>query len=489
METRADNVQEERAGLVALGLIMQLVGSIVAAYLVVRSLEEVLPYHLGLGPTRYFGDFYDFYDQENYDRAGLVSRAWHLPLLASLGIVRALLHRRAGGAILYRHRGRAGALHAYLAAALIHTGLCVAVFLQDRTSPTYQWSIAALLGAAWPMCLVVAATRPHFRRALRRGPAAMEDTAPDQLATLTIFLGLVGAMVALFVAYAGSERYWGDSPMGSNALVVIGVLLLVRAVVQLRSGLRVAGRATGASGPLATVRYVTVALVTSAFIGVGLVVHLSGVLRVDPVWMDGGHRFAQQFSSSVAAHLLAAYMVVVWPLLLQRFVEARKTATSSVAERSRPGSSLAALGWFLLAAGALQAAFGLLGLIADTTGMYIAWDWGNHSVYLVNSAPRSGLLQLLVAIPQIWTAVELLGATRRRRTAATAFAACGCLAMVVSGLDELHYLMRLIGAGFGSPSALVAYLQFAFPLLVPIATLVFVQHHLRRETPSQPVNR
>lgn len=249
METRADDVQEERAGLVALGLIMQLVGSIVAAYLVVRSLEEVLPYHLGLGPTRYFGDFYDFYDQENYDRAGLVSRAWHLPLLASLGIVRALLHRRAGGAILYRHRGRAGALHAYLAAALIHTGLCVAVFLQDRTSPTYQWSIAALLGAAWPMCLVVAATRPRFRRALRRGPAAMEDTAPDQLATLTIFLGLVGAMVALFVAYAGSERYWGDSPMGSNALVVIGVLLLVRAVVQLRSGLRVAGRATGASEP------------------------------------------------------------------------------------------------------------------------------------------------------------------------------------------------------------------------------------------------
>ena len=126
----------------------------------------------------------------------------------------------------------------------------------------------------------------------------------------------------------------------------------------------------------------------------------------------------------------------------------------------------------------------MLGLIAGAEGMHIAWNWAQFSEYLVGAAdpaPRSGWLALLVAIPRIWTALEILGNTGRRKAAATAFAACGSLALVLSNWGDLHYLGRLIGVGLPHPSVLLTHLQFAFPLVVPIATLVFVQHHLREE--------
>lgn len=490
METR-EGVREERAGLVSLGLIMQLVGSIVAAYLVARSLESLVPWLLGLGGTFHVGDFYDrffSYEEQWYQSHRVAAPAWHLTLVACLGIVRAVLHRSAGGAILYRRRGGLGTLYAYLAAAALHTGVCLAFLHHDATSATFQWSVVALLGTAWPLCLLVAATRARFRSALRAGPAATDATAPDEVATLSIFLGLVGAMAALFVIYASMES-WSSYFMtvSPKAVGAIGVLLLVRSLTQLGSGFRVAGRAAEADVPLATTRYVQVGLIASVLAGAVVVIHLTGSVHVSR-WYSGRY-FENTFAwQALATHAMVAYLIVLWPVLLCRFVRAHMAApTSSTIDAGQPRAALAALGWLLLAAGGVQVALALVAAIPATRGTEIAWDWVRHYDFSTGTTARSAWVQLLVAIPQIWTAIELLGATRRRRAAATAYAGCASLAIALSIWGDVNYLIRLISGGLSDPSVLLAYLQFAFPLIVPIATLVFVQHHLRRGGSSHAI--
>jgi len=475
MERRAEGTGEERAGLVSLGLIMQLAGSIVAAYLVALSLEPLLSW--------FFGESLRLRNYHQYVGRVVPTPAWHLWLLAGAAIIRALLHRRAGTAMLYRHRGALSALWMYLAAAFLHTGLCLALLHLDRSDPIYGLTIVALVGTAWPVCLLAAAARPGFRRALRGGPAATGETAPDEVATLTIFLGLVGAMVALFAVYASIEE---PDRYASWTITAIGLLLLVRAFAQLISGLRVAGRVPGESERLATAGYVRVGLIASILAGAALLIHLSGSLVTSAYEYDGyrGRHFAHHFhSSSLARHALIAYLIVLWPVLLRQFVKTRQamTTTSAVVSR-RPDAALGALGWCLLAVGALQLVLVLLGLFAGPNGPSIVWDWASHYDLAAEGGARPAWIQILVIITQIWTALELLGGTTRRRAAATAYAACASLAIILSIQGDMAFLMRTIGAGVQSPASLLTCFQIAFPLVVPIASLVFVQHHLRRET-------
>jgi hypothetical protein len=187
-------------------------------------------------------------------------------------------------------------------------------------------------------------------------------------------------------------------------------------------------------------------------------------------------------------HALVAYLLFLWPILLRRFLLARTDVATSIAATRRPAASLAALGWFLLGVAAVQLALAAVALVAGSHGTWLAWYWAQQ--YLdgpIHAVARSPWVQILMAVPQVWVALELLGGTRRRKTAATAFAVVATLATVYSIWGDLQYIMRLIGVGLRYPTILAAYFQVAFPLLVPIVTLVFVQHHLRKAGPVQTV--
>jgi hypothetical protein len=114
--------------------------------------------------------------------------------------------------------------------------------------------------------------------------------------------------------------------------------------------------------------------------------------------------------------------------------------------------------------------------------MWIATNWASQESEIVDpvTGPRSPWVQLLVAAPQLWVGLELLGATVRRRAAATAYAACATVAMIASIWADLECVMRLFGSNSFSYLPMAIFFQVAFLLIVPIATLVFVQHNLRR---------
>jgi hypothetical protein len=293
-------------------------------------------------------------------------------------------------------------------------------------------------------------------------------------------------MVSVFTVYMAMETFgaFGAETASSTALFVVAALLVVRSVAQLVGGLR--GRPVPAGG------YVWIGLVGAGVSALALAIHLEGTLFRANEWYTGpygGHRFDYRFSWPVLyAAFLAAYLLFVWPVLLRRFRTARKSApTSPTGESCRYRARLAALGWLLLIAGVLQLAFVILTQIDSKRGAGLVLGWASYSSSPTGTqfGSRSAWLQLLVIVPQLWTAVELLGASRRRRAAATIFAACASLATILAIWDDLTHLMRLIGTSIDHPTVLLAYLHVAFPLIVPIAALVFIQHGLRREASRQ----
>jgi len=477
MQRREGETGEDRAGLVSLGLVMQLVGSVMAAYLIAQSIEPLLDrvFFGNWFPRPGWGGYYN----PPYGPEVSSPPPWHLTLLAATGALRALLHRRAGSAILYRHQGAVSPLAVYVVAALAHTGLCVAIFAIDMSSATLLWSATAFIALAWPLCLLAAALRPRFRRALRGDPAAMNPGARDEVATLAIFLGLLGAMISLFALYAAIDSYQqlGLRPV---LLIVIASLLCLRAAALLRVGFRGAHRAGEPDESMATSFYVKVGLVTGGLAWMAILLHVNATLR------PSGNPYAMFDYVELGRDAMAGYLLFLWPLLLRRLARSRQGMPPATSPSPRSLASLRALGWLLLATGSLQAAFAVVSLVIGESRVAGLWGFLLQFQLFPGAGSRSPWLQLVVAAPQLWVAIELLHDTPRRRAAATVYAAGASVATALCIGTDMGYLIRIIAAGLPAASALVVYLPVAFPLLVPIATLVFVQHHLRRPAEIEP---
>lgn len=478
MDHRGEERGGARAGLVALGLIMELVGSVVAAYLIVQALESFLGGRAF--PAWYLTGYW--YDVTSHRVESASAPTWRLGIVAGVAILRALLHRRAGSAVLYRPERAVGAVTAYVAVALSHTVFCAVEFALDLDGRSLEWMVITGISIGWPIALLLAIRRPTFRRLLRVGPAACSVGATAQVGTLMAFLGLVGAFVSLFALYAAldSAPVWS---LSSSLLVALTGLLCVRSLVHIRVGFRLAGRGTGSNPSWDWSSYVKVGLVTSALAWGLILVLLSLLLRRPPSgYPSSGFRELTEGG-------MVVYLLFLWPLLLRRLERTR--AAAQVAER-RPRESaggLAALAWLLLAGGAVQVGLVLASALLGEVGATSFWARLIEAQVGGFRVPRGPGLQLLIALPQIWVAIELLRGSPLRGASATLYAACASIATVISIQDDMRYLMRAIANGLSQPKMLLGYLPIGFALLVPIAALVFVQHHLRREgAPSRVVS-
>jgi hypothetical protein len=475
MDRRGEERGEDRAGLVGLGLIMELVGSVVAAYLIVKTLEPVL--------DRVFrGLWYPKWEWQSlggHSERGSSAPPLHVALLAAIGVLRALMHRRAGSAVLYRPAGAASAVINYAAVALGHTALCLLAFRLHRDNQTFAWAVGACLSVGWPIALLIAVRRREIRGLLSTGPSATGASAPDQVGTLMVFLGMVGGLVALFALYAAIEGYTIWSWPASRLSIAVAALLCFRSVVHTRVGLRLAGREVGSSEPMNVASYVKAGLVTAALSWIAILVMLGGLFSPP----QGGLPPLEHLRLASAG--LAVYLLFVWPLLVHRLARARADAAEPVTTATRSSSGLPALGWLLLAAGAVQV--GVAGLWFLLGEDRLIWTMRSFVEPMSgDGVSRGPWLQLLIAVPQIWVALELLRGSARRRRAATVYAACASVATVVSIQADQHLLMKAIALGLPDPTGLAVYLPVAFWLLVPVATLVFVQAQLRREGAGAP---
>jgi MFS family permease len=188
---------------------------------------------------------------------------------------------------------------------------------------------------------------------------------------------------------------------------------------------------------------------------------------------------------------MITWVLLVWPLTVKRFFGERQFATMiddrAPSSQLSPDRGLPALGWLLLAFGVFALATGLaavlLGDFGDERALRRMSRGGNpmgQMMGLLGSAGgKSAWLGISVAVVQIWAGVELIRMTARYRLAGMVF---GVLACVVAAYVHLPTLGQLMKGGFAmvsNPLAGMAYASVAMALVVPVATLVFVQRKVR----------
>lgn len=373
-------------GLSSLGLIMQLAGSLAAALIA----------------------FFGFLALLILERAGFTMV---LLLLTTLGVVRSLMHRAAGTSLLYDPRPLSG-VRRYIVVALAHSALFSAVLISQEMATMRTAVAIGVALATWPLLLGAILRMPRMRRFEEEVPAP-EDKGFEGAAVLMTVLSLGGIGAGLlmlngFFMVPGSMR-------GMGVLVMLTMLLLLgRSITHLVAGI------TGLRNvPLDTAvervsQYANLGLV-SAFV-------TAGVLLI--MVMSASVGFVGVLGVAVMGWLLA-----IWPTALRRFFAERQFANllagdAAPIHRRAPDAGLTALGWLLLAIGAMMVSFAIVA-IGGASG-YVGDDLVSRTIgpLLWGGAWQTALVGLL----QLYAGFELVRMTQHHRITATV--ASGAIAAI-----------------------------------------------------------
>jgi hypothetical protein len=376
-------------GVCALGLIMQLAGTVAAALTLFVAAALWL--------------------------AGRVDHPLAAGLALGLCLVRARLHRRAGRALVYGGRADdpARAVTAYVGFGLAHAlAICVIASYAGHGQGSTAIALLAAL-ALWPLVVlamtVFAAPAVDADRRVVLG----EDRGLEGAAIVMTALGACGALStgAVLLVLGGLparhlEHGWGP------LVVLVFVLLLVRSALHVRAGLG-GLRARSFDRPVELVtRYVGFAAITAVCVG-GVLVLLA---------MAEGAPLVALASVAVASWLLFA-----WPAIVKRFFYHRQFTElldgDRVLHQRAPDAGTSALGWLLAGHATLVAALTILAVGAgrDPVGRIV----GGLVALCGPAIPTSpgGLVAsgAVVAL-EAACAVALIGARDHRRAIATLYA-------------------------------------------------------------------
>lgn len=380
-------------GLSSLGLLMGLVGSVMApltaAFLLVRYGE--------LDRLAQAGQPFD-------------GRWWFLLVMVT-GFVRGLVHRQAGIRLWRVVPGdppvMTGIGH-YLVASIAHATACVGFLrVQPGLSPVAPAAVGAM-ALAWPVTIGLVLRQRRFR-ALGPRPPLAEDSGFDGLAVMMAVLGFVGLLAAAALG-AVALSFPRRVPQTPLLLMFVGSLFM-RAALQLTTGVRaVQGRASASAPALRRYGELGTQLALAGGIALLMWTLLWGVDLV---------------AAAVAVAALLA--LLAWPSMVARYVSWRDTgdAEADRVRRSSPDGGLAALGWMLLG----LAGFSLVGAVVAQAASPAVAAQGRTLL----GAPIDHDLAwwtIPLALAQAWTALALLGVWPHRRRVATAWAIAAVLATI-----------------------------------------------------------
>lgn len=430
-------------GLSSLGLIMTLVGSVMAPLVGALLLGQIRVAAARETALSGMGGSND-------------SVTLWLFLIMIAGVVRSLVHRMAG-LRLWRDAPTdppsLSGLTTYLIASAAHTGLVV-LFLKVHDDT----SMGALLGTAvlmmaWPAAIYGITRMRRFQALAPRIPLA-EDNGFEGLAVLMAIFGFIGLVCSVVFTILGFSLR--DEASGTaNLFMLVGVALTVRSIIHLNVGAR-AVRGTAVNAASDFVRYGDVGVVIGAVVGAVLTLWL---------FMESLDFFAMAFGVAVMLGLIA------WPTIVRRFVIWRHladVATDTVRRRS-PDAGITALGWLLLGGAAIA------------LGSYVAatlWESGirARSATMVMYAASIPLDEnsrdwwtLPLGLAQLWAALELLAVTPRRRAVASLWALAALLATAIEWLPDLPDLAKL-----PLEQRAMGYAIFLLILTPAVATLLLV---------------
>ncbi len=428
-------------GLTTLGLLMQLCGTIFAAY---GSLMLLFFVFLPLGRGNEKG----------------------LMLLAlALCVGRSAFHRMAGTELLYGRKtldGTASPLtgtRRYIIVAIVQSAI-IAAILYGKLHVPMKATIGVGLGlAAWPLLLAVLFALPRFKRFATEIPVP-EDKGFEGVSIVMTVLGLCGALgtgAFLFLMLKSGGALMSQGP--GVLLLVALVMLFVRSIFHIQAGL--AGlRETNLEASVEKANRYSNFGVISSFCASGaiLVMSMMGGMNIVVVAMVAG----------------VCWLLMAWPLIIRRFYGERQFADlmagDGASHRRSPDAGLTGLGWLLIGHAFLGATMLIPQLIGGREIM--GMEALRMSAFMGPMAAKSLWFNAGMIAFQAWAGYELVRMSGPSRIIAMAYAVV-VGALTVWTMYPMLKQISQIGRHF-DPEMVTMFIPIAINLVIPVATLLLV---------------
>ncbi|HEY5937496.1 MAG TPA: hypothetical protein VIU61_22775 [Kofleriaceae bacterium] len=440
-------------GLSALGLVMQLGGSVLAAYATLATFVVLFLSQLQGGKDM----------------------LW-LFLLLGLSVARSLFHRLAGSELLYGRRvgfdekpiSPLRGIYRYIIIALGHTVLIVLV-LKFKFGAPGKLVLGLGLGlAAWPLVLLGVLATQGFRRFTADLPVS-EDKGFESAAILMTILGICGALVtgtALVTILEAGGKALQQGP--GILLLLVLAMLLVRSVLHIQAGLS-GLRETSVDQAVALANRYSNFGIISSFVAGGALLLLVMMVSMNMI--------------GIVAVTGVVWMLMTWPMVIRRFFSDRQFADLLAGEeagvhRRAPDAGLTGLGWLLLALAVFQGSvlipqllfgpdlFDSSGRMGKLDDMFLFGGQGIRSMWW-----SAGIVML-----QAWAGLELIRMSPYHRIIASVFAVAS-IAVTIYVAWPIFSMWKSFGGRLGS-DALKMLWPIAIALVIPIATLLLVNRRI-----------
>ncbi len=435
-------------GLSSLGLIMQLAGTLFAAYI------SLFMFLMLLVPRGMGGDG---------------TTLW-IFLVLGLCIARSFYHRAAGTELLYGKRtmsevpeGSFGGVRRYIIVALVQTVALALVMKMKFEAPTNI--VAGIAGglAAWPLILLGLLTLPRFKR-LEGAPLPIaEDKGFEGASILMAILGTCGALASGTILFMMLKMGGKAMQQGPMVLLLLAVgMLVVRSIIHVQAGLSgIRETSIDRSVELAN-RYSNFGVISS-FCAAGAILLLMMTMGMNVM--------------GLAIISGACWLLMTWPLIIRRFFSDRQFADLLAGDganlhRRAPDAGLSGLGWLLIAQAALGATFLIPQLVLGESEM------GNGMERMITALAgpmgmRSLWFSVGLTVLQGWAGFELVRMSAQHKMIAVAYGviATGLTVYMIWPLIEM---MKHSRGMMGGQELTMMIGPIAIQLVVPIATLLLV---------------
>lgn len=433
-------------GLSSLGLIMQLGGTLFAAYasMILFMALMMMPRMGGDGTT-----------------------LWVF-LLLGVCIARSFYHRAAGTELLYgKHSlsetpvGSFGGIRRYVAVALIQTIVVAGILKVKFEAPgSIVASIAAGL-AVWPAVLIGLLQLPRFKRLDSAPLPISEDKGFEGASILMTVFGLCGALGTGTVLFMALKMGGKALQQGPAVLMILALaMLVVRSIIHVQAGLSgIRETSIDRSVELAN-RYSNFGVISS-FCAAGailLMIMTSGMNVMGLAIISG-----------------ACWLLMAWPLIIRRFFSDRQFADLLAGDgaslhRRSPDAGLTGLGWLLIA----SAAMGLSILIPQMVTGGFDRELGRAMMMLSGpTGTRSLWFSVGLLVLQGWAGYELVRMSPQHKI-------IGIVYGVVATALQLWMTWPIIDAMkhsrgiFGGAEMSMMIGPIAMGLVIPVGTLLLV---------------
>lgn len=428
-------------GLTTLGLLMQLCGTIFAAY---GSLMLLFFVFLPLGRS---GD------------KGLML------LMVALCVGRSAFHRMAGTELLYGHKTLDGTgspltgLRRYIIIGIAQSAI-IAALLHFKFHVAMKGALGLGLGlAAWPILLAVLFALPRFKKFAKEIPVP-EDKGFEGVSIVMTVLGLCGALgtgAFLFLMLQSGGAIMSQGP--GVLLLVALVMLFVRSIFHIQAGLSGLRETSLESAVEKANRYSNFGVISSfCASGAILVVSMMGAMNIFVVAMVAG----------------VCWLLMAWPLIIRRFYGERQFADlmagDGASHRRSPDAGLTGLGWLLIGHAILSATMLIPQLVGGRDIMDM--DGLKMAAMMGPIATKSLWFNAGMVAFQAWAGYELVRMSGPSRIIAMAYAVVvGALTvwLMYPMLKQLSQISRRF-----DPEMVTMFIPLAINLVIPVATLLLV---------------